>query len=183
MSVRISWAPSLEPDIASYDLEWTDALGGPPWVFVVNIPHIIPGPNFDDATGKFFFDHLEGDVTKWYRLFAIDLAGNRSVASTPFQATPSGPAIPNAVKVDHNFPTPANLRYQTGGGSPIEGAIVRIFKKSDFDQGLTAGAVAVTLTNARGEWTNPVFLNVGFSYTITFQKEGLYGPDNKEITV
>lgn len=85
------------------------------------------------------------------------------------------------VKVDHNYPTPANLRYQTAAGMPVDNAIIRVFKKSDFDQGRTDAPLFVTMTNARGEWVNPLFLEAGFSYTLQFSKEGLYGPDKTDV--
>lgn len=183
MSIKVSWGPSTEPDILSYKLQRADNLTAPVWALIATIPHTIPGVNYDTPAGKFFFTDPTGDVTKFYRLIAIDQALNESVPSTPFQAVATGPAIPNTVKVDHNYPSPANLRYQTSGGLPIEGALVRVFKKSDFDLGLTTVALAVTQTNARGEWVNPIFLTAGFTYTCLFSREGLYGPDAKEIVV
>jgi len=183
MSVKASWAPSAEPDIASYDLERADNLIAPVWTLLVNIPHNLLGPNYDTLAGKFFYTDPSGDTTKYYRLFAYDLALNKSQPSVPFQASATGPAIPNTVKVDHNYGTPNALRYQTIGGLPIEGALVRVFKKSDFDQGLTSVALAVTQTDAQGNWVSPVFLTTGFSYVISFAKEGLYGPDAREILV
>ena len=183
MSVKASWVPSTEPDILSYDLERADNLVAPVWTLLVNISHTIPGVNYDGLTGKFFYTDPAGDTTKYYRLFAYDLALNKSQPSTPFQAVATGPAIPNTVKVDHNYGTPAALRYQTAGGAPIEGALIRVFKKSDFDQGLTSVALAVTQTDALGNWVSPVWLTTGFTYTISFAKEGLYGPDSREILV
>lgn len=183
MSIKVSWAPSTETDIASYDLERADDLVSAPWVLQINVPHSLVGPNYDTLSGKFFYSDPSGDTTKFYRLIAIDLATNRSAPSTPFQAVPTAPAVPATVKVDHNYPSPANLRYQTGGGIPIENALIRVFRKSDFDQGLTASALAVTMTNARGEWVNPIFLAAGYTYTVVFALEGLYGPDSVEIIV
>lgn len=183
MSIKVSWAPSVEADIASYDLERTDSLATPAWALLVNVEHDLAGPDYDATAAKFFYLDPDGDVTKYYRLIAIDQAGNRSLPSMPFQAVASGPAIPNTVKVDHNYGTPAALRYQTTGGVPIEGALIRIFRKADFDAGLASVALAVTQTNASGNWVSPVFLTAGFTYTLVFAKEGLYGPDTHEILV
>jgi hypothetical protein len=184
MSVKVTWAPSPESDVASYDLEWAPNLVSPvTWTLIVNIPNNQAGPNFDTITGTFFYSHADGVDTTYYRLYAYDTAGNKSAPSTPFKAPSGNPAIPNNVKVDHNYPTPASLRYQTAGGVPIEGAVVRIFKKADFDVGNTSIALATTFTNARGEWVNPIFLTTGFTYTILFAKEGLYGPDSREVIV
>lgn len=183
MSVKITWAPSTEPDIASYDLERADNLTGALWVLQVNVPHNLLGVNYNTLLGKFFYNDATGDTTKFYRLIAVDQGANRSGPSTPFQAASTAPAIPNTVKVDHNYSVPGNLRYQTIGGAPIEGALIRVFKKTDFDLGLTAVALAVSQTNSRGEWAHPIFLTAGFTYTVLFAREGLYGPDTKEIVV
>lgn len=183
MSIKVTWAPSVEPDIASYDLEFAADLISAPWALITNIPHNLTGPNYNTVTGKFFYAHAAGTETTYYRLYAYDTAGNKSAPSTPFRAPADNPAITNNVKVDHNYPTPANLRYQTAGGLPIEGAVVRVFRKVDFDLGNTATALATTLTDVRGEWVEPVFLTTGFTYTIHFAKEGLYGPDSREVLV
>lgn len=183
MSIKVTWVPSVEPDVASYDLEWAADLVAPVWALVANVPNDLLGPNFDAVSNKFFYAHSTGTDSTYYRLFAYDTAGNKSAPSTPFKAPSGIPAIPNNVRVDHNYPTPASLRYQTASGVPIEGAVVRVFRKADFDVGNTNIALATTLTNARGEWVNPIFLTTGFTYTILFAKEGLYGPDSREVVV
>lgn len=183
MSIRISWVPSAEADIASYAIQRADDLIASTWAHIASVPHNLTGPNFDVIAQKFVYNDAVGSPEKYYRLIAIDLAGNHSAPSTPFQAAAAGPVVHNIVKVDHNYGTPAALRYQTSGGAPVEGAVIRIFKKSDFDQGLTSVALAVAQTNVRGDWATPVFLTTGFSYVISFAKEGLYGPDKTEIVV
>lgn len=75
------------------------------------------------------------------------------------------------------------MRYQTAGGLPVEAAVVRIYRKADFDQGRYDEPLAITMTNAQGNWTNPISLETGFTYTVQFAKEGLYGPDSREIVV
>jgi len=183
MGIKINWQPSTELDIASYNLERADNLTGAPWSLIVNIVHNLTGPNFDTLTGTFFYVDATGDLTKYYRLISIDTAAQFSVPSTPFQAAPTAPAIPNVVKVDHNTPTPGNLRYQTAGGIPVEAAIVRVYYKTAFDLGQTDTPLAVTLTNVQGNWVNPISVTTGYTYTIVYAKEGLYGPNSVEITV
>jgi hypothetical protein len=183
MTIKVTWVPSPEIDVVSYDVERTDDLNVPAWTLLANIPHNLTGPNYDVGLGKFFYVDNIIDTTKFYRLTAIDLVGNRSVPSTPFQILPSGAAITNNVKLDHNYPTPGGLRYQTIGGVPIDDAVVRLFRKSDFDQGLTDTALATTRTNARGDWVSPIYVTIGFTYVVQFAKEGLYGPDLREIVV
>jgi len=184
MSILIDWPPSPGPDIASYNLERSDNLvGGGVWTLLANIPHVIGGPNWDSLKSMFYYVDVTGDVTKYYRLISIDIFNQHSVPSVPFQPAVPGPTLPSVVKVDHNYPTPGNLRYQTAGGIPIEAAIIRAYKKVDFDLGHTDTPIAITMTDSRGNWVNPISLDVGFTYTIQFAKAGLYGPDKTEITV
>lgn len=183
MSIRVNWQPSTEVDIASYILERADNLTGAPWVQLVIVPHVIPGPNWDVPSLTFFYLDATGDTTKYYRLIAIDTVAQYSVPSTPFQAVSTAPAIPNIVKVDHNYGFPGSLRYQTAGGIPVESAIIRVYRKTDFDLGNTETPLAITMTNVQGNWVNPISLTTGFTYTVQFAKEGLYGPDKTEITV
>jgi hypothetical protein len=182
MSIKISWDPSPEPDMASYDIQRADVLSGP-WILIHNIPHLVPGPDYDPVTHQFWWEDPTGDLNKYYRLVAIDLAGNHSVPSDPFQPIPTEPAIPNNTKVDHNYGGSSNLRYLTASGTPVEAAVIRVFRKSDYDQGRTDVALATTHTDPLGGWALPVFLTAGYSYVLVFAKEGLYGPDKVEITV
>jgi hypothetical protein len=183
MGIRINWRPSTELDIASYNLERADNLTGATWALLVNVPHNLVGPNFDVPSGMFFYLDSTGDTTKYYRLISIDTVNQLSVPSTPFQAVSTAPAIPNVVKVDHNYGFMGALRYQTAGGIPVEAAIIRIYTKADFDAGNTDAPLAITMTNSAGNWINPVSLNTGFTYVVQYAKEGLYGPDKIEVTV
>lgn len=182
MGIKITWQPSTELDIASYNLERTDNLTTPSWALIVNIPHNLVGANYDIPNAVFFYLDSTGDSTKFYRLIAIDTLAQQSVPSAPFQVTAAA-SIPSTVSVDHNYGFPGSLRYQTAGGIPVEAAIVRIWKKSDFDAGNTDAPLAITMTNAQGNWINPCNLTTGFTYVVQFAKEGLYGPDKTEVTV
>lgn len=183
MGIRVNWQASTELDIASYILERADNLTGAPWDQLVIVPHVIPGPAWDVPTSTFFYLDATGDTTKYYRLISVDTVAQYSIPSTPFQAVNTAPALPNVVKVDHNFGSPGALRYQTAGGSPVEAAIIRVYRKSDFDLGRTDTPLAITMTDSRGNWVNPISLTTGFTYTVQLAKEGLYGPDKQEITV
>jgi hypothetical protein len=182
MSIQIRWAPSSEPDTASYDIERATASGGP-YSLLVNIPHNLAGPNYDAVQGVFFYFDSAGTATNWYRLVAINNSGVHSAPSPGFQPSTSVPTQTGYVTVDHNYGAPGALRYQTQSGSPIESALIRIYKKTDFDQGHTEAPLAITLTNVQGNWVNPVSLTTGFTYVVQFHKEGLYGPDKVEIVV
>lgn len=182
MSVRIEWVPSTYPDIASYNISVAPAIGGP-FAALINIPHNLLGANYDPTLSKFFYVHTVGVLSNWYRLTSVDPLANESVPSPPIEPTSSTPTITNTVKVDHNYGSSGSLRYQTAGGVPVEAAIVRIYTKASFDQGEIDQPLAITLTDVRGNWVNPVYLTAGFTYTVQFAKEGLYGPDKTEIVV
>ena len=182
MSIRITWNPSIESDVVSYDLERAPALTGA-WVLVGNFLNDTTDPaKYSSAERVFFYNDSTGTGSSYYRLTAIDIAGNRSIPSMPFQPA-AAPAIPNNVKLDHNYGSVAALRYQTASGSPVEGAIIRVYTKQDFDQGRTDTPLAVSLTNAQGNWVNPIYVTTGYTYVVQFAKEGLYGPDKVEVTV
>lgn len=87
------------------------------------------------------------------------------------------------VKVDHDYGGPGGLQYKTLSGVSVEGASVRIWTKIDFDTGNTDAPLAITLTDAGGEWVDPVFLETGYTYVVQFHKAGAYGPDHTEIVV
>lgn len=85
--------------------------------------------------------------------------------------------------VNHNYGSAEALRYITAGGQGVEAAIIRIWKKADFEANDFDTACGVTMTNADGNWVNPVALETGFTYVVQFHKPGLYGPDNVEVIV
>lgn len=182
MSVKVSWAPSTHPAIASYNVEVAPAFSGP-FVFLANVVHSLVGPNYDIATGTFFYNHAAGTLTNWYRLVSVDTGANESFPSPPIEPTSVSPVFTNTVKVDHNYGSPGALRYQTAAGSPVEQALIRVYTKTSFDQGETDTPLAITMTNSQGNWVNPVSLTTGLTYVIQFAKEGLYGPDSVEVIV
>lgn len=89
----------------------------------------------------------------------------------------------STVDVNHNYGSPGALRYITQGGAGVEAAIIRAWKKADFQAGKLDLAAGVTLTDADGNWMNPMPLEAGFTYVIQFFKQGLYGPDKVEVIV
>ena len=185
MGIRVNWQPTTETDVASYRLEradnYTAAQPDVPWTTLATIPHVIPGPNWDAETSTFFYLDPTGTGVSFYRLTAIDQAYQESLPSPPFQPAVPVPIPSNVVKLDHNYGSPGALRYQTRSGVPVEGALIRVYRKADFDQGKTDQPLAVSLTDARGNWVNHISVSTGFTYTIQFAKEGLYGPDKTEV--
>lgn len=87
------------------------------------------------------------------------------------------------VKVDHDYGTPGALRYQTLTAEPVVNANVRVWTKIDFDTGNTSAPIAMTLTDAQGNWVDPIFLEAGTTYVVQFHKPSVFGPDHVEIIV
>ena len=96
-------------------------------------------------------------------------------------AQPPPPAFDNTVKLDHNWELPDSLRYVTPGGTPIAGAQVRVYYKTDYDAGQLQQPVGVTLTDAFGRWTNPVLVLPGYSYVVQFLLPNQFGPDTAQV--
>lgn len=111
------------------------------------------------------------DVVPW-NIFDLNLGG--SAATAP-------PVFDNTVKIDQDYPLPDDMTYRTPGGSPIENAQVRVYKKSDFDAGNLTSPVGVTTTNAGGKWVQPVLVVPGFTYVARLEKPYEFGPDVKEF--
>jgi len=86
MSVRLSWLPSTDADIASYDIERSASVGGP-WTFLANVLHVLPGPNWDADKEEFFYNDSAGTSSSYYRIVAIDQLNQRSPASAPFRVS------------------------------------------------------------------------------------------------
>lgn len=82
MSVRITWAPSTDDDIAEYELQRAASQGGT-YTTIATIEHDLEGANY--SAGKFFYDDAGGSGTSWYRLRAIDAAEQASPWSAAFQ--------------------------------------------------------------------------------------------------
>ena len=74
-SVRFSWAPNAETDVAVYLVERAEEAG---WVEVARIPATPEAPEFNPSTGTFSFESpIIGDPGRW-RLVAVDHIGNAS---------------------------------------------------------------------------------------------------------
>jgi hypothetical protein len=111
-------------------------------------------------------------VVPW-DLFDVNLGGS---------AEPSPPSFANTVKITADYPLSDDMTYRTPGGSPIENAQVRVYRKSDYDAGNLATPVGVTTTNAGGKWTQPILVTTGYTYIARFEKPYEFGPDTREFT-
>jgi len=134
----------------------------------------------EDADGRYILSLAAGDTDTEGNLH-IDV---ESSGCLPFFddiqiALPAG--MDGQIAVDHNTGGTDALRYVDSGGSGVGGAVVRAYVKADYDAG-TFTVRAKTVTNDDGRWEEPLYLAHEVSYTITFYKSGVGGPDAVEVT-
>lgn len=79
--------------------------------------------------------------------------------------------------VDHNYKNKDDLQY-VYRGNPVAGATV-VIKDAQFPD---TEPLFTTSTDAQGRWNSGYMAHIG-SYTVTFYKEGFYGPDTTAIEV
>lgn len=183
---QIKWKPGTTPNVIAYDILSSDTGIAGPYTTLTQILHQIPGVNYDDPGGYFFYDDAEVPY-RYYRLRILDRFGNTAEdeAPTPFQAGNDPVEVPTLhfIALDANTTGQNNLQYVTQGGTPIEGATVRVYKKIDWDTNQLAAVLGSTITNAGGTWLSPVFVEPGETYTVVYHKANEYGPDTTEVTV
>ena len=95
---------------------------------------------------------------------------NFTVVGTPFPATDAA----GKVLLNHDTGGAMNLAYRTTDDVGIEDAVVRVFSSSLL--------IAATRTDVEGKWIAPLYVSPG-TYTVTFQKDTVYGPDSRTISV
>lgn len=148
------------------------------------IPHEIPGPNWDAATSRFFFDDPTGTDATVYRVKALDSLDQVLADTGPFQPDVAITATLAArAKVDHNYGGIDNLRFVTESGASIPDANIRIFRSPDFDAGLRDIPLFIIQTRVDGRWERPVYLEPGMNYTLLFDKPSAYSSEPIVITV
>lgn len=181
MSATVTWTPGTAPDTASYALQSAPDDGGSPGTFsdLVTIAHDLDGPNYDSNWGLFFYVDSAGTATTWYRVRRI------SEYSAAFQepVTPPTPIFPATTRLNENFGGANALRYEDEGSVPIDDAQIRVYKKIDYDLQRYDLAIGVTTTTNTGGWSDPIYVEPGFTYVIQFYKPGAFGPDTREIVV
>lgn len=154
------------------------------WNLYGYVPHEIPGPNWQDPPGRFFFDDPNGTDTTVYRVKAQDPLSNVLADTGPFQPDAAVEALLKArVKVDHNFGAIDALQFVTESGAAIPDAEVRLFRRPDFEAGRRDVPLYVVQTRADGRWTRPVYLEPGMDYTLIFDKPAAYISQATHITV
>lgn len=83
--------------------------------------------------------------------------------------------------VNHDTGGADNLAYKENG-TGIGGATVKAYLTSEFDASVFT-LRGETRTDDNGQWVANLRLNSGSTYTIRFEKLGLFGPDTLEVTV
>ncbi len=144
----------------------------------------------EDADGQYSIEvdvsnFIDGSYTVHTRELAAGieiLAGDVQTILVANGAVSEGVAL-GEVGLNHNTGEVDALQYVTDGGNPIKDAVVRVFLKADFDNGITNTVKGVSYTDSYGRWQNPVFVSPGNTYTVVFSKTGFYGPDATEVTV
>lgn len=91
------------------------------------------------------------------------------------------PTFDNTVTITADYPLSDDMTYRTPGGSPIENAQVRVYRKSDYDAGNLTVPVGVTQTDAGGKWKQPILVVTGYTYVARFEKPYEWGPDVREF--
>jgi hypothetical protein len=96
MANRVYWAPSTDANIYSYLLETAAAEAGP-WSTLTTILHSESTDATKYANGRFFYDHVAGTSTTWYRVTAID---SLAQSSSPYVFQVGEPSLGFKTEVD-----------------------------------------------------------------------------------
>lgn len=183
MGITIKW-PAVTGTIDRYVIQRAPDVLDLPGTFaaLAEVPHDLSGPNYDATTGLFSYTDVTGTSKLWYRIRSKDNLGNYSPWTPSFQP-PNLLVFPNQIALDHDYGIADALRYLTTGGDPVSGAQIRVFKKIDYDQEDWDAALGKSSTDTNGRWTDPIYVEAGYTYTVQYLKLGEYGPDTTEITV
>lgn len=183
MANRVYFSPPPYVSPSRYEISIA-ATATAVWNLYGYIPHEIPGPNWQDPPGRFFFDDASGADATVYRVKALGPLDEVLADSGPFQPDVAIAAtLASRAKVDHNFGGVDALQFVTESGAAIPEAEVRIFKKPDFDAGRRDIPLFIVQTRIDGRWARPVYLEAGMSYVLLFDKTSAYSSDPITIVV
>ena len=184
LSQTIKWLPSTAPNILTYEIYSSDTGISGTYSLLVSIPHTIPGANW---AGTYFYYVDTYIPYRYYRIKIRDQYGNvaEDTAPSPFLAGNDPVHVPvlQTIALNENTKSPNFLQYITTGGTPISGATIRVYNKTDYDLQNTALVVGITKTNAAGGWVDSIYVEPGKTYTLVYHKPNIYGPNVVEITV
>ncbi len=173
-AIRLQFfAPGGETNL--YARAWVVKPDGTTITAAIPLPHVALG-----VYGASYSPVLAGTHTAIYETFtdagyttpSTYEKGSESfnVIGSPLPATDAA----GKVLLNHDTGGAMDLAYRTTDDLGIEDAVVRVFRDSVL--------VAATRTDADGKWVAPIYVPAG-PYTITFQKDTVYGPDQRTITV
>lgn len=182
-NARVYWRPLGDANAAAYQVFRGDAQAGPFWM-LASVAADTTGPNYDVASGRYFYDDPDGALDLYYKVVVIDAAGATLAESPVFQpsAVVEG-SLASRVRVDHNYGGTDALKAEAPGGTPIPQCEIRVYREPDYLAGRTSTPYALLLTRDDGRWATPVYLPPGMNYVVQFFKPSGYGPLAVTITV
>jgi len=89
-----------------------------------------------------------------------------------------------ATKVDHNYPTVDALTVTDSETlEPVQYAIIRIYHADSYPTTSDSYTwVGGTITNERGRWADPIFLDDGLEWVVEITRELTYDTQTVNIT-
>jgi len=73
-------------------------------------------------------------------------------------------------RIDQNYPTPNFLLAEDEDSNPLQAVRIKIFDKTEFDDGNIHTWEAETITNIDGKWIDPVYLSEGYEWVVEFSR-------------
>ncbi len=136
----------------------------------------------DNFVGSLRWD--TGEVTPVYASVAVNPADNEIEMRTLVLVGTIAHTGIGSVFVNHNYPTPGALLYETSEGAGIDNASVRAYLQTDWDAGNRGNAfvVATARTTVGGAWDQAMMLDPA-AYVIVFDKQGQFSPSIVRLAV
>lgn len=184
VGIRVYWQPASDEDVAYYEVYSASSLDGPV-LKRADIPHQVPGPNYQTKSARFFFDDTVGVANEtYYQIVPVAASGVALPDSGLFKPEgPMGGGTAMRVAVNHDYPAPDNLRFVTQAGVGIPDADIRIYFQADYESGQRDTPLYVVKTREDGRWDRPVLLEPGLSYVLLFVKTSAFASDPVTILV
>lgn len=182
MTTRIYWAPPNDATPTYYEVLSAPTVTGT-FALAAVVNDVRPGPSWDDAKARFFYDDAQGDDHTVYRVLMYDQTG--LVDDTGIFQPPRSFAAALATKqvVNHDFGGKDNLKVVAPNGVGIAGAVIRVYLKPDYDAGHLDVPLFAVECDGEGKWKTPVYLDVGMTYTLLVEKKGSFQSKAVEINV
>ena len=86
------------------------------------------------------------------------------------------------VQVDQDTGGLDNLTYVESDGTPVEGALVKVYRQADY--GTASGTpIGITKTDTAGHWKKSIPVPSGDSYIVEFHMPNYFGPDTATLVL